>query len=150
LPFGPISLKTFKKRAYVEHPTTLGEHLKKRRSELGLFQKEAAETLRVNGWTYLGWEKDRKKPTARMLSRIIQFLGYDPLPSGDSIPQQLLACRRILGLTQRSAAAELAIDEGTFWRYETGECNPNGERLARIREVVKRAEARATFSRWAG
>jgi DNA-binding XRE family transcriptional regulator len=142
LPYGPIALKSFKRR-YVEHPATLGEHLMKRRSELGLFQKDAAKTLRVNGWTYLGWEKDRKKPTARMMSRIIQFLGYDPLPSGDSISQQLLACRRILGLTQRSAAAELAIDEGTFWRYETGEWTPKGERLTRIQELLERAAGRA-------
>jgi DNA-binding XRE family transcriptional regulator len=66
-------------KPYKENPETLGEHLRKRRMELGLLQREAASILNVNAWTYLGWEHDRKKPTIRMLPRIIDFLGYDPI-----------------------------------------------------------------------
>jgi DNA-binding XRE family transcriptional regulator len=43
---------------YPRAPRTLGEHLKKRRCELGLRQKDAAQLLGVNEFTYLGWEKD--------------------------------------------------------------------------------------------
>ena len=45
LPFGPLTLKASKIKGFKERPETLGEHLKKRRLELGLLQREVAEDL---------------------------------------------------------------------------------------------------------
>ena len=61
-------MKSLKPRPYKERPDSLGEHLRKRRIELGLFQKDVARRLQVNEWTYLGWEHDRKKPSVRLLA----------------------------------------------------------------------------------
>ena len=56
----------------------MGDHMKKRRYELGLRQKDVAALLRVKEFTVCGWEKNKKTPAVRYLPRIIQFLGYYP------------------------------------------------------------------------
>jgi transcriptional regulator with XRE-family HTH domain len=47
---------------YTLQPKTLGEHLKKRRCELGLLQKDVAVRLGICHETYIHWEKDQTKP----------------------------------------------------------------------------------------
>ena len=80
LPLRPNLLKTNKPLPYHNPPRTLGEHLRRRRHELGMFQKDVADRLGVNQWTLIGWEQNRKKPAVRLMPRIIRFLGYDPNP----------------------------------------------------------------------
>ena len=41
--------------------------LKKLRKELGLTQAEAAESVRVERQTWISWERDADKPTARTI-----------------------------------------------------------------------------------
>jgi transcriptional regulator with XRE-family HTH domain len=57
---------------------TLGEHLRKRRMDLGITQKEAARRLEVDQWTVINWERGRTRPARRALPRIARFLGSDP------------------------------------------------------------------------
>ena len=75
-----MRLTVAKPTAYPRDPRTLREHLKKRRCELGLFQREAALGLGVNESTYLRWENDKSHPAPSQLPRVIHFLGYDPNP----------------------------------------------------------------------
>jgi len=49
----PITLKALKPKETDFEPQTLGEHVRKRRLELKLTQKQAAERLGVNPWTVL-------------------------------------------------------------------------------------------------
>ena len=100
LPLGPKVLKTRKPMLNRDPPQTLGEHLRKRRHKLDIFQKDAARELSANQWTLIGWEADRKKPTVRFMSRIIHFLGYDPFPEPCTLGGRLLATRRRPGLSQ--------------------------------------------------
>jgi DNA-binding XRE family transcriptional regulator len=60
----PLTLKALRAKDYSENPQTLGEHLKKRRRELGLLQREAAERMGILTETYSNWEKDKSKPVA--------------------------------------------------------------------------------------
>ena len=52
----PLTVKSLKPKDYSETPQTLGEHLKKRRRELGLLQREAGERLGVTNETVANWE----------------------------------------------------------------------------------------------
>ncbi len=36
---------------------SIGDHIRKKRLQLGLFQRELAQQLGVNVWTILNWEK---------------------------------------------------------------------------------------------
>ena len=60
------------------NPQTLGEHIKRRRIDLGWTQKKVAEILHVTDDTITYWEVGRSKPRASYYCRIIQFLGYLP------------------------------------------------------------------------
>ncbi|WP_374652328.1 helix-turn-helix domain-containing protein [Dongia sp.] len=139
-------MKSFRLKPYKEHPQTLGEHLRKRRAELGIFQREAAARLGVNAWTYLGWEHDRKKPSVRMLPRIIDLLGYDPIAAEAGIAGVLKAKRRGLGLSQAAMALRLSLNEGTLRRYESGEWTPKGRRLSLIRLLIGLRSTRSSNS----
>jgi len=99
----------------------LGHHLKKRRLELGLFQKQVARALDISEWTYLGWEHDRKSPVISFWPRIIRFLGYDPNPESTTLGEQITSKRRQLGLSQVRAAKLVGVDVGTFRCWESGE-----------------------------
>ncbi len=117
----------------------MGDHLKKRRYELGLRQKDVAEQLDVNEFTVCGWENDKKTPAVRYLPRIVEFLGYCPFPAPETLGERLLAKRRSLGLSRKRMGQRLSVDEETFARWENGEASPTGERL-------RRAEAFLTTS----
>ncbi|HVT15664.1 MAG TPA: helix-turn-helix transcriptional regulator [Thermoanaerobaculia bacterium] len=54
------------------------EHLKRRRLDLGLTQRQVAAALGANVATLYTWEKNRKEPGAWHLPGIVRFLGYDP------------------------------------------------------------------------
>lgn len=49
----PITLKALKPKETDFEPQTLGEHVRRRRLELGLTQRQAAERLGVSPWTVL-------------------------------------------------------------------------------------------------
>jgi len=76
----PLTLKALRAKDYSENPQNLGEHLKKRRRELGLLQREAAERMGIQRDTYVNWEKDKTSPVASQFRPVVAFLGYDPTP----------------------------------------------------------------------
>jgi DNA-binding transcriptional regulator YiaG len=80
--------------------------------------------MRVSVDTYLLWEKGEATPLTRYYPAIFRFLGYDPFPSPQTLPEQITAQRRRLGWSIKKAAAWLKVDEGTFGRWESGEWKP--------------------------
>ncbi|OGQ13087.1 MAG: hypothetical protein A2026_07180 [Deltaproteobacteria bacterium RBG_19FT_COMBO_46_12] len=58
---------------------TIGDHIRKRRMDLKLTQKEVAEKLGVDKTAIQFWENNRVKPSLGNIPKIIEFLGYDPL-----------------------------------------------------------------------
>ena len=117
-------------------PRTLGEHLRQRRHELRLYQKDVAKTLGINPWTLIGWEADRKMPAMRFWPRIIKFLGYDPFPEPSTLGGRLCAARRRLGLSQEKMAQMLGVDEGTVRLVEAGRRRPNPDTLAKVERML--------------
>jgi transcriptional regulator with XRE-family HTH domain len=71
-----LELKASKPRScgYPKELKTLGDHIRKRRLDLGLLQREVAERVGVDETTILNWEKGRTEPAKRMRSRILIFL----------------------------------------------------------------------------
>lgn len=65
---------------YPLNPVTLGEHLRKKRIDLGLTQKGLAARFQVTVGTVCNWEKDDFSPQKRFTPRLHDFLGYCPLP----------------------------------------------------------------------
>ena len=96
------------------------EHVRKRRLEQGLTQKQVAERVGVSPWTVLNWEKDHTEPPIESMPAIIRFLGYDPFPEPKNIPERLLAKRRAMGWSIKEAARQLGVDQVTWGAWEQG------------------------------
>jgi len=61
---------------------TIGDHIKRRRLELGLLQREAAAQIGVTVDTILNWEHNRTGPKLQFTRKVIAFLGYNPFHTG--------------------------------------------------------------------
>ena len=64
--------------AYPKELRTLGDHLRKRRLNLALTQKDVAKRLGANEASVWNWEKNRSSPALRFVPRIVEFLVLCP------------------------------------------------------------------------
>ncbi|MGD0156165.1 MAG: helix-turn-helix transcriptional regulator [Terracidiphilus sp.] len=126
-----------KPTAYPRTINTLGDHIRTRRLDLKLMQKQVADRIGVHQLTITNWERNATVPAIRHLPAIIRFLGYDPRPSANSIPDRLAAARRALGLSQRKMAAKLGVDPATLQGWEAGRRQPTGKSLDVIAGVLQ-------------
>ena len=115
-----IRLKALKAKETDFESQTIGDHIHKRRLLLKLTQKALASVLKVSQYSIINWERGNFQPTkASTLHRIIEFLGYDPLPKGQAVPERLRQQRRQMGWGQRELADYFGVDrctvnKGTF------------------------------------
>ena len=119
-------------------PVTLGDHIRRRRLELGLEQRELARQLGADDMTVCNWEKGRTFPSIRFLPRVVRFLGYVPFQLESlSVGERIRLRRMLLGLSQRELARRLSVDPSTVRRWETGKRVPARHHLVSIDEVLK-------------
>jgi len=64
-------------KGYPVAPRSLGEHLRKKRLDLGLLQAQVAERIGVTESTVWNWEHGTK-PGSLHYTKIIEFLSYKP------------------------------------------------------------------------
>jgi transcriptional regulator with XRE-family HTH domain len=111
----------------------LGDHLKKRRLDLKLLQREVAQKLGVDKTTIHNWERGHATPALCFMPRIREFLGYTPFEvQAASLGEKIKAYRQLLGLSRRALARELKIDPATLARWEKGKGRPSKVLLERI------------------
>jgi len=114
---------------------TIGDHLRKRRLDLKLLQKEVAERIGVDETSIYYWENNRIKPSLPFIPKIIEFLGYIPFnTTSNSFGEQIVTYRRLHGLTQRKLACLLGVDPTSIGHWERGEHWPQ-ERL--LNELIQ-------------
>ncbi|MFQ6066794.1 MAG: helix-turn-helix domain-containing protein [bacterium] len=124
LPFCHLTLKAKKPLppGYPQIINTLGDHLRKRRLDLKLHQKEVAKRIGVDETSIYLWESNRVKPSLSSIPKIIEFLGYIPFEmTSNSLAEQILTYRRLHGLTQKKLSHLLGIDPTTIGHWERGE-----------------------------
>ena len=120
LPSVPVRLKYLKPKEPEVEPVTFCEHLRRCRQARNLTQKALAKLLHVDGATVLHWERGRTKPPIGAMRRLLRFLGYDPSPEPRTLPERLLAKRRAMGWSIKTAAGHLALDPSTWSDWEKG------------------------------
>ena len=137
-----------------KEPTTLGQHLKKKRFSAGLRQTQIARKLRVSCRTLSLWECDRIYPAWVFQPRLIAYLGYDPftetgLPNAEgnetqgvaflsqdtseSIGQKIRQFRLKSRKTRLQLAKEWGISPKTLWGWETDRWLPSEMLRKRIK-----------------
>ncbi len=100
---------------------------------MGLLQKKVALLLGVHKNTITNWELSRRSPALPAIPKIICFLGYNPLPEGDTIPKRLRYLRKTQGLTQRELASILGVDASSVRCWETERRIPSQALLEKIK-----------------
>ena len=135
MPFCHIQLTARKppSPAYPRELKTLGDHLRKRRLDLGLLQPDVALELRVNEMTISNWETNHTSPQLRLIPRILTFLGYCPYHThSESLGKRIRARRRLLGISQKDLARKLNIDPGTLGTWESGRGKPSKAHMSKL------------------
>jgi transcriptional regulator with XRE-family HTH domain len=128
LPFCKFTLTAPKPTKISQNPQTWGEHIKKRRLELGLFQSAVAKIIGITTSTVTNWEKYHSEPMLWVIPKVIEFLGYIPdLQSIQSLGQRIKAYRLLLGITQEELSRKLKVDPTTLGRWERNESQPSGK-----------------------
>jgi transcriptional regulator with XRE-family HTH domain len=97
---------------------TVGDHIRKRRLDVGLLQKEAADRIGVGENSIANWESHRNEPRLPAWPGVLRFLGYDPRPPANTIGDRLRLHREGLGLSKEELADRLGLDPGTVRAWE--------------------------------
>jgi len=111
---------------------TIGDHLRKKRLELKLLQKEVAQMLGVDEVTVYNWEKNRASPRLQHTPKVVEFLGYLPFEEPETLGERIVYYRRLGGVTQKELAKKIGVDPATLARWERGEREPQGAYRERL------------------
>src|SRR5262249_55091544 len=73
-----VALKADKPKSanYPKTLKTIGDHIRRKRLQLGLFQRQVARDIGVDESTLFNWERNKVQPQIHYLARILEFLGY--------------------------------------------------------------------------
>lgn len=122
---------------YPENPATIGEHIKKRRMDLKLFQSHVAQECGVTEQTVHNWERHTDQVQVQHYPKIFEFLGYEWFDFDTStFPGKLKAYRYRRGMTQKEMAKIFNIDGSTIGCWESGEHKPGRKFLKVLEELL--------------
>jgi len=110
-------------KEFTQDPVTLGDHLRRRRFELGLYQKDVAAKIGVTTSTIWNWEHGWNIDL-RSMPRIIEFLGYNPIPCPDDVMEKLAWYKQVNGLTFEDLGAEMNRDPEQLTDWLRGRHKP--------------------------
>ncbi|WP_199141627.1 recombinase family protein [Pedobacter sp. ASV12] len=118
---------------YPDAPVSIGEHIRKRRMELQLFQKDVAKICGVTEDCIANWEKNRSTPQIIFYPKIIEFLAYSPLSFDETkISGRIKAYRYRNGITSKMLGKLQNIDPSTVSDWENGNCIPSPKNLLKL------------------
>jgi transcriptional regulator with XRE-family HTH domain len=120
---------------YPKELRTLGDHIRKRRLDLGLVQTDVAKRLGVTAFTVTNWERNHTVPAICLVPRLVGFLGYVPFEAATTLAERVRAYRALRGLSQMGLAEMLGVDSSTVWRWEAG-YNPAPALLPRLEKLL--------------
>ena len=113
---------------------TLGDHIRVARLDRRLTQAQAAEQLGVTEGTVVNWELGHWGPDLRSIPTVLTWLGFDPRPRGETLPEQIRWLREGRGLSQQELARLLGADPSSVSLWEQGQTQP----IRKYREVLAR------------
>jgi transcriptional regulator with XRE-family HTH domain len=112
---------------------TLGDHIRKRRLDLSLQQKDVSQILGVSEASIWYWEKSLISPSLHHIPKIIEFLGYVPYKtSPQTLGERISNARHLFGITLKELARRLGIDPGTLSNWERGKGEPAKKHLKKL------------------
>ena len=138
MPFCHVTLKAARPLPprYPNQLQTIGDHVRRKRTEIGLLQRELGARLAVDKTTVSHWERNLTSPALQHWPRILGFLGYSPVDAGEALPDRLRAYRRVNGLTQEQFARLVGACESTIRGWESGDHLPHSNFLQIVIKII--------------
>ncbi len=124
LPPTTKTAQTPRNTAYPKVLISLGDHIRSRRLDLDLEQKEVAKLLNTIKETVWNWENNRNEPEIKYYPSIMNFLEYCPYVIPKTWGEKLKLFRTHRGLTFRQLAKLTEIDPGSLQRWEKSDKPP--------------------------
>jgi transcriptional regulator with XRE-family HTH domain len=131
----PLSKAELIQKGYPDNPTTIGQHIKKRRLDLGLRQEDLAGSMGVRPPVCERWEQKNRLPSKKVWPKIIEFLGYDPRPVPVKFSDRLVWFRESKGLRQSDLSKLIKINPVRIGRWERGIETPPIALIARLEKL---------------
>lgn len=123
--------------SYPKTLVTLGDHLRKRRLDLGLTQDQAAIRLGADRTSVSYWESNYRPANEQHLASIYAFLGYRPDPIPQGFPEKLRYWRQSLGMSQNQLSEALGFNHAAVSAWEIGKKNPSKGSLTRLQAFLQ-------------
>lgn len=130
---------TVEKPKPLDYPTvlnTIGDHIKKRRFDLRLTHKKLAKIIGIFPSTLINWEKNHSDIEVRFIPKVIEFLGYNPLPIPKSFIEKLAYYRKTNGLSAERLAIQLGLSHSTISSWESGVNKPTLKLINYIKQQI--------------
>jgi DNA-binding XRE family transcriptional regulator len=124
LPFCHIPLRAQKlaSKRYPRELKSLGDHLRKKRLDLGLTQIALGRQLGVGLSAIKSWEKNEEGPSPQHVAKIIAFLGYLPFNGNAdrSLKDKFRLLQQIYGMSLDALAKSLGVGRASLTRWGKG------------------------------
>lgn len=136
LPFSRLHSKVPKplEIQHVANPQTIGQHLRKKRAQLRIMQKEVAFQIGVSEDCITNWENERSFPQIQFYPKIVHFLRYLPFEIGsETLGGKIKTYRNLNGLSHKQMGKILSVNASTIGAWESGKSKPRPE----IRKKLK-------------
>ncbi len=118
-------------------PVTLSEHLRRRRIELGLYQKDVAARFGVTTSTVWNWE-NTESVDLHFVPRVIDFLGYNPIPQPEGLLERLAWYKQVNGLSLERLGIEMGRNPEQLADWLSGRHYPCRRNREEIEEFLER------------
>lgn len=117
---------------------SIADHLKKKRLDLDLTQKEVAIMIGVTEDCYYLWEGNKAFPQVQHMPKIIAFLGYLPISIDVStIMGRIKYYRYINGLSHKKMGKLLNVNTTTVRAWENGDSFPHPENSIQLEALFE-------------
>jgi DNA-binding XRE family transcriptional regulator len=138
LPFCHLELKAERPKSalYPEDLITYGDHIRARRLDASMTQKQAAGEIGVDETSVFNWESNRVQPAVRLFPGIIRFLGYCLYIPAPPTSEWLKLIHQSMGFSQEIMAKKIGVDESTWRAWEAGRRKPSDKNRAFIVEFL--------------
>ena len=113
-----LMVKTVKLDRFQINLKTIGGHIRQRRFELGIGQTGGSHPIGVSEDTISSWERGAHEPALEYMPKVVEFLGYVPFDTCDTLGQRIRLYRMPLGLSQVEYAEKLGVTHSTIRAWE--------------------------------
>lgn len=118
---------------------TLGDHIRAERLRRGELQKDVADFIGATKDTVLNWELGKVSVSTRHYPKVMEYLGYCPLPEEPlcgSLGARIRRHRVHQGLSLKEAATLIGADPGALLDWESGRRKPSKRSSVKLRKLL--------------